>query len=111
VPTEPDLTSQQVLHNVLKVPSHLEYQLAFLSSELRDIFQNAPPSPTDGASTDDNGKRKEISGDCPICFMEFDPASEEIVWCKAACGNNIHQTCFRQWAASQAGKQVRCVYW
>ncbi|KAL1957156.1 hypothetical protein VTO42DRAFT_6299 [Malbranchea cinnamomea] len=100
-----------VLYNVLRAPSHLQYQLAFLSSELREIFQNAPPSPTETASTEDTeGNRKPVDGDCPICFMEFDPKSETIVWCKASCGNNVHETCFKQWAASQGGKEVRCVY-
>ncbi|CAF9932013.1 MAG: hypothetical protein HETSPECPRED_008249 [Heterodermia speciosa] len=98
-----------ILHKVLKAPEHLQYQLALLSSELRDIFANAPivgsqPSP------DASSNRKEISGDCPICFTEFEPETEDIVWCKAACGNNIHKGCFEQWAKSQKGKEVRCVY-
>jgi hypothetical protein len=42
--------------------------------------------------------------------MEFEP-KEEIVWCKAACGNNIHKKCFDQWAATSAESGVRCVYW
>ena len=101
-----------VLHNVLKAPEHLQYQLAFLSSELREIFAAAPaPASSSSASSDAPSNRKEISGDCPICFTEFEPETDEIVWCKAACGNNIHQTCFEQWAKSQAGKEIRCVYW
>lgn len=45
--------------------------------------------------------------------MEFEPETEEIVWCRAACGNNIHKACFEQWAASSrtSGDQVKCVYW
>lgn len=42
--------------------------------------------------------------------MDFSPSTSEILWCKAACGNNIHKSCFEQWAKSQAGKEVRCVY-
>lgn len=34
---------------------------------------------------------------------------EDIVWCKAACGNNIHRQCQQQWAASKPG-QAKCVY-
>lgn len=123
----------KVLHNVLKAPEHLQYQLAFLSSvshtpilrdlidvcsiltqdqELREIFAAAPaPASSASASTEAPSNRKDISGDCPICFTEFERETEEIVWCKAACGNNIHQTCFEQWAKSQSGKEVRCVYW
>ncbi|KAL2359738.1 hypothetical protein RJZ56_007406 [Blastomyces dermatitidis] len=99
-----------VLHNVLKVSGHLEYQLAFLSSELREIFAKAPINPQENASTEnESGKRRAVEGDCPICFMEFDPKSQEIVWCKAACGNNIHKTCFGRWAATQQSNGVRCV--
>ncbi|KAL8930176.1 MAG: hypothetical protein Q9208_000793 [Pyrenodesmia sp. 3 TL-2023] len=101
-----------VLHNVLKAPEHLQYQLAFLSSELREIFAHAPApvEATDKGNEEVAGKRKEIAGDCPICFMEFEPEKEEIVWCKAACGNNIHKDCFEQWAKSQGVTKVKCVY-
>lgn len=43
--------------------------------------------------------------------MEFEPEKEEIVWCRAACGNNIHKTCFQQWAFTQRAQGVRCVLW
>ena len=45
-----------------------------------------------------------------LCYMDFDPDNSEIVWCKASCGNNMHKDCFDQWAASQKGKEIRCVY-
>ncbi|MCJ1225447.1 hypothetical protein MMC12_002096 [Toensbergia leucococca] len=102
-----------VLHNVLKAPDHLQYQLAFISSELREIFANAR-RPTSGVGSSDSenpSNRKDVSGDCPICFTEFEPESEDIVWCKAACGNNIHKECFEQWAKSQKGvRELRCVF-
>ena len=41
--------------------------------------------------------------------MEFNATKEEIVYCKAACGNNIHKSCQLQWAKSSSG-QVNCVY-
>lgn len=80
--------------------------------ELREIFLSAPapPSSDAGANGESASNRKEVSGDCPICFTEFAPDTDEIVWCKAACGNNIHKQCFEQWAKSQSGKEVRCVY-
>ncbi|KAL9004521.1 MAG: hypothetical protein Q9188_002678 [Gyalolechia gomerana] len=90
-----------VLHNVLKAPEHLQYQLAFLSSELREILSQAPLPASSVAAPSAPSNRKEVAGDCPICFMEFEPENEEIVWCKAACGNNIHKHCFEQWAKSQ----------
>ncbi|KAI4172223.1 MAG: hypothetical protein LQ343_003658 [Gyalolechia ehrenbergii] len=100
-----------VLHNVLKAPEHLQYQLAFLSSELREILSQAPLPASSVAAPSAPSHRKEVAGDCPICFMEFEPENEEIVWCKAACGNNIHKHCFEQWAKSQKRmSDVRCVY-
>lgn len=88
----------------------------FLSKlqELQEIFENCPPIKpvgTGSVETDDPGNRKPIEGDCPICFMEFDAQNEQIVWCKAACGNNIHKTCFSQWAATSGKSKVQCVYW
>ena len=100
-----------VLNNVLKAPEHLQYQLAFLSSELRDIFAAAPAIPTDLSSAEDtDGKRKPIEGECPICYMDFDEEHNELVWCTAACGNNMHKSCFDQWATSQREVGVKCVY-
>ncbi|KAL3437740.1 hypothetical protein BDV09DRAFT_149467 [Aspergillus tetrazonus] len=101
-----------VLVKVLKAPSHLQYQLAFLSSELREIYENSPlRNVKDKAEDHDtDGKRKPVEGDCPICFMEFEPDKEDIVWCRAACGNNIHKACFQKWAASSNNQGVRCVY-
>lgn len=101
-----------VLYNVLKAPDELKYQNAFLTSELRVLFANAPPMPTAVADSDDeatkDGNRKELSDDCPICFTEFEEA-EETVWCRAACGNNIHKACFDAWARTK-GARVTCPF-
>ncbi|KAF2840819.1 hypothetical protein M501DRAFT_917550, partial [Patellaria atrata CBS 101060] len=91
-----------VMVRVLKVPEPLQYQLALLKSELRDIFSRAPPIPSPESQTDD-GKRKPLEDDCPICCEEFQPDKEEIVYCKGACGNNIHKGCFEQWASAKKG--------
>lgn len=100
------------LATVLRADPSLQYQRAFLTSELEEIFSEAPPIPnaTSNSEEDNDGKRKPIEGECPICYMDFEPETNELVWCKAACGNNMHKTCFDQWAASQRGQQVRCVY-
>lgn len=99
------------LHTVLKAPEHLVYQLGLLSTELREIFEGAPPIPTETESAEDHdGKRKPIHGECPICYFDLDEKENELVWCKAACGNNMHKSCFEQWAASQRGQTVKCVY-
>ena len=95
--------------NVLKAREDLAYQLAFLSMELVEIFANAPVTPSSDAaalSTDTGGSRKLIEGDCPVCVMEF-KEGEPILWCKAACGNNIHQHCFEQWARSKPGECIQ----
>lgn len=99
------------LHTVLKAPDHLQYQLAFLPSELREIFANSPPIPTEKSSSSDRGgRRAPVEGDCPICYMDLDETVNEIVWCKRACGNNVHKSCFQQWAMSQQGSNITCVY-
>ncbi|TKX18712.1 ring finger domain-containing protein 10 [Elsinoe australis] len=100
-----------VLVQVLKAPSHLAFQLAFLTSELREIFDNAGPLPVETISDEDkDGNRRPVEGDCPICCCDLDDGKEEVVWCKAACGNNLHKTCFDQWAASRRGQKVTCPY-
>lgn len=76
------------MSRVLKAREDLEYQLALLSSELREIFANAPPLPsTTAAESEKDGNRKPLE-DCGICCEDFDTdsGSEEVVYCKAACG-------------------------
>jgi hypothetical protein len=101
-----------VLSRVLRAPAELEYQLAFISSELKDIFARAPPLPSETAENDGkDGNRKPVEGECPICCNDFEPeSSETIVYCKAACGNNIHKDCFGQWAATRTGQAVTCPF-
>jgi len=103
-----------ILHYVLKVPEHLCYQNAFLSSELREITDNAPSlsaavkeEPQDDG---DGSNRKPIEDDCPICCMPFEPDGEKITWCQAACGNNIHEGCFNLWEMTKPKGQVSCPF-
>ncbi|TDZ39162.1 E3 ubiquitin-protein ligase Zswim2 [Colletotrichum trifolii] len=104
-----------VMSRVLGAKFEHTYQLALLTSELREILANAPPiaNPSDPSSEDKN--RKPIDGDCSICFCELDAASKEtVVWCRAACGQNIHKECFETWAQtkrkSAGGGEVTCPY-
>lgn len=101
-----------VLSRILRAPTDLEYQLAFTSSELRQIFANAPPLPSETADNDaKDGNRKPVEGECPICCVDFEPdSSETVVYCKASCGNNIHKDCFGQWAATKTGQTVTCPF-
>ncbi|KAL0938073.1 ring finger domain containing protein [Colletotrichum truncatum] len=90
-----------VMSRVLHAKFEYTYQLALLTTELKDIFDNAPPIDTPSDSSKDKN-RKPVEGDCPICFCELESESKEtIVWCRAACGQNIHKTCFETWAATK----------
>ncbi|KAG0650445.1 hypothetical protein D0Z07_3438 [Hyphodiscus hymeniophilus] len=102
---------------ILKAPAYLQYQLAFLSDELESIFANAPVTraPDEQNHDEDNAsltdsKRKPIDGDCSICVFPMVPGEEELVWCKAACGQNFHSDCFEMWKRSKNGGRVTCVY-
>ncbi|EGX89370.1 RING finger domain protein (Znf1), putative [Cordyceps militaris CM01] len=95
-----------ILHRVLKAPYHLTYQLALLSSELRHIYDKLPqPS----ADADDGKKRKAIEGECAICYMDLEQKDDQnIVWCRAACGQNLHKVCFDTWARTCTARDVTC---
>ena len=100
-----------VLSRVLRVRAELQYQLAFISSELREMFAQAPPLPSAPAEEQTSGNRKPIEGECPICVEDFDvERRESIVYCQASCGNNIHKQCFEKWAATKRGGEVTCPY-
>lgn len=45
----------------------------------------------------------------PICYEEM-KESEDIIWCKSSCGNNMHKKCFEMWKTSKKGGPVTCVY-
>lgn len=105
-----------VMKKVLRAKHHYVYQLALLSEELRDIFASCPrdgPKDSNEKTNGEDKSRKPVEGDCPICFEEMSSrsGSEALVWCKAACGQNIHRQCFTMWAATkrQASK-VTCPY-
>lgn len=104
-----------VLARVLRARYDYVYQLALLSEELREIFHHAPlPVDEQAAAAETDKQRKSIEGDCPICFEEMKPGSrsEPLVWCKAACGQNIHRQCFEMWANTKrgSGDKVTCPY-
>lgn len=95
------------MSRVLRARFDLVYQLALLTTELQEIFENAPPIET-GDDHHDN-KRKPLEDDCPICFSPFEEP-EETVYCRATCGQNIHKECFDTWAATKrkSRDQVTC---
>jgi hypothetical protein len=95
----------------------MQYQLAFLSDELQEIFAKAPVTraPDLGLEEDEPDHstrqvtRKPIDGQCPICVFDMEPG-EDIVWCRASCGQNFHQGCFEKWRQSKMGGRITCVY-
>lgn len=104
-----------VMLRVLKAREDIAYQLALISSELREVIKNAPPIPgveTDGKDGTEkegqDGNRKPIEGECPICYDELG-TGEAIVYCKASCGNNVHKGCMQNWMAVSKGKAT-CPY-
>jgi len=89
------------MSRVLRAKYELTYQLALVPGELREIFANAPPIDASSEGSQDKN-RKPVEGDCPICFSAFETESNEtIVWCCAACGQNMHKDCFETWAATK----------
>ncbi|ODQ49693.1 hypothetical protein SAICODRAFT_10577 [Saitoella complicata NRRL Y-17804] len=69
----------------------------------------------EGVEVHNGAHRKPLTGDCPICYEDLSsstPSPSSTVWCKAACGNNIHAECFGEWAKSlkRSSKSVTCVY-
>jgi hypothetical protein len=101
-----------VLSRVLKARADLEYQLAFCSFELREIFENAPLLPVQQVESSHDGNRKSTDGECPICCDELvsEGTKEDLVYCKAGCGNNLHKSCFKQWAATKRGQPITCPF-
>lgn len=104
-----------ILDRVYRVKYELLYQLAFLEDEIQSIFFNAPiPVGSKAAAAEADKKRKPIEGDCPICFEKMEPKSRDdpLVWCEAACGQNIHRNCFDTWAATKraTNTEVTCPY-
>ncbi|CAM1504716.1 Fc.00g023070.m01.CDS01 [Cosmosporella sp. VM-42] len=99
----------EVMKRVLNAPYEHVYQLALVPSELRNIFAAAPPISAPRDAEAESNKRKPLESDCPICFCEFE-SQEAVVWCKAACGQNIHKQCFETWARTKTGGKVTCPF-
>ncbi|CUS14651.1 unnamed protein product [Tuber aestivum] len=99
-----------VMMKVLKARSDLVYQAALLSSELREIFEKAPPIRSSGEGAGSSAQKPLDEDDCPICYCPFEENGREaVVYCKAQCGTNVHQSCFRQWASTRGEGAVTCV--
>jgi hypothetical protein len=103
-----------VMLRVLKAREDIAYQLALTTSELREVLNNAPPIPgvdtdTKDARGEQDGNRKPIEGECPICYDDLDPGKDAIVYCQTSCGNNVHKSCIQTWIA-MANSKATCPY-
>ncbi|KAF8458914.1 hypothetical protein BGX38DRAFT_1084775 [Terfezia claveryi] len=95
-----------VMIKALHAREDLVYQIALTNKELREIFANAPAP---GTTVPPKSTQKPLDeDDCPICYSEFE-ANQSIVFCRAMCGTNIHNDCFRQWEATKGPEGVTCV--
>jgi len=111
---------------VLKVKSEQHiYQKALLTSELQEIFSQAPKDPSANIVADKTVQEKyqEIVGPriefvpqkaiepddtCPVCYDSMS-ASEALVFCKSSCGKSLHAQCFKEWSVAKHGKPT-CVF-
>lgn len=86
-----------------------------MTSELEEIFTNAPPAPNDQAnprvreayaratgkapqpsSSQSNRRMPDAESDCPICYESMHKAKESSLSFCDACGNCLHKECFTQ---------------
>ncbi|KAF8632169.1 hypothetical protein AX17_004910 [Amanita inopinata Kibby_2008] len=122
-----------VFLKVLQVPESSPhwYQKALLSSELEQIFTQAPLAPNSiahervrdahaqataqytGSSSQSVKKRYPTrDDDCPICYEKMYGVGESALKFCEACGNALHVECWNQWQNSshRSGKSVTCVW-
>ena len=107
----------------LQSSNNLVYQSAYLTNELeeiinllqartrllgRDVVANEAvreaikKGETKADTKEDDSKmasRKEVEGDCPICFDPLGANLNLLTYCKAACGSNFHKGCIQMWTS------------
>ncbi|KAG2486731.1 hypothetical protein HYH03_014657 [Edaphochlamys debaryana] len=62
----------------------------------------------------DEGGRRPVEGDCPICYDELVAGAgggDACTWC-SSCGNNVHRECIGRWVQQKRDlrQAVTCVY-
>tara|TARA_R110002003_G_scaffold198_1_gene15440 strand:+ start:4183 stop:5007 length:825 start_codon:yes stop_codon:yes gene_type:complete len=45
--------------------------------------------------------RKPVEGECAICHEDLDPTVDDITFCRAECGQNVHEDCMNDWKRSK----------
>ncbi|CAI6331859.1 unnamed protein product [Periconia digitata] len=61
------------------------------------IHKNLIPADSSFILDRHDRKRKSISGECAICHREMDDQLEDITYCRAQCGQNLHAKCATNW--------------
>ena len=108
-----------VLQRVLGCGDRLAFQSKFTPDQLTRMLTGQPflPPPPSLNQADDNKVividltkdddakvlQRPITNDdpCPMCYEIMDPKTEEIVYCKLKCGQNMHKQCFQRWSDRQ----------
>jgi hypothetical protein len=108
---------------VLKVRrEELVYQVALVSDELREIYDESPVDPTILADAAVRSRYESMAGApakpqkpleegdiCAICYEDL-RGGEQLVYCKSGCGKSLHTACFKEWQNHARGGEVNCVY-
>ncbi|KAG6872400.1 hypothetical protein C0995_009990 [Termitomyces sp. Mi166 len=107
--------------------------LALLTTELEQIFAEAPLAPNafanpqireaharamgkaTGTPDAQSSSKRRIPGsddDCPICYEGMHGVGETLLTFCEECGNALHKQCFEQWktASMNSGKDLTCVF-
>lgn len=120
---------KHVLFAMVRVLKASDYwQKAYLASELRTIFEHAPPVVVDAAKTDSNRKPLDEENPCAVCFEPME-SLDDTTYCQIGCGQNLHKgtfqtpfsihdqansflECFRQWELSRqrSAAPITCPY-
>ncbi|KAH6854747.1 hypothetical protein B0I37DRAFT_38908 [Chaetomium sp. MPI-CAGE-AT-0009] len=68
--------------------------------DMRSFLMETLAAPPDRDNDPYGGKaqRQVVDGECPICWLDLDTKAEPVVWCRAACGINMHRDCFLEFA-------------
>lgn len=77
----------------------------------------SPPSPTTEPlpaptpCAENHVVRRTTDEDCGICLTTMvNTPLQELVWCKASCGQSAHKECFNTWQSHQ-NADAQCAYW
>jgi hypothetical protein len=78
--------------------SRLRRHNSATSAEPPESSTTAPsvPVPSPCPRPKHSARRKPITENCGICYEPI-CCSEDAVWCRAQCGQNIHRACFGEW--------------